>query len=211
MSQRLQFVDFHYFAIKTSVYEIFRDYLDSKISLSEEQHEWIRCNSCVKKLRKKQYLLQEGDHWKHNAFVTKGLIRTYSVDEKGFEHVIAFAMENWWCGDREALLSGQKSRFNIDAIEQSELVLIEKEKFDAFCKEIPAFNDMVNTIIQRSFIASQNRILDSICFSVQEKYENFVRKYPSFAVRIPQNMIASYLGITRETLSRVRHRVANKS
>jgi CRP-like cAMP-binding protein len=196
---------------KLSVYEVFRDYLDSKILLTEAQHELIRSSSIVKKLRKKQYLLQEGDTWKYNAFVSKGLIRTYSVDEKGFEHVISFAMENWWAGDREALLSGQPSRFNIDAIEGSEIVLIEKGKFDTICKEIPAFNDMVLTIIQRSFIASQNRIHDSISFSVQEKYENFVRKYPSFATRVPQNMIASYLGITRETLSRVRHKTAKKS
>ena len=106
------------------MYEVFKTYLDSKISLTEEQHEYIRSKCTVKKLRKKQYLLQEGDTWKYNAFVSKGLIRTYSVDEKGFEHVISFAMENWWAGDREALLSGQPSRFNIDAIEESEIVMI---------------------------------------------------------------------------------------
>ena len=193
------------------MYEVFKNYLDSKISLTEDQHEWIHSKSMVKKLRKKQFLLQEGDVWRNHAFISKGLVRTYSVDEKGFEHVVSFAMENWWAGDRESLMSGQPSRFNIDAIEDSEIVLFENQKFETICKEIPAFNDMVNTIIQRSFNASQNRIHDAISSSVQVKYENFVRKYPSFASRVPQNMIASYLGITRETLSRVRHKAAKKS
>jgi CRP-like cAMP-binding protein len=193
------------------VYEAFKSYLDSKISLTEEQHEWIYSKSVVKKLRKRQYLLQEGDIWKNHAFVTMGLVRTYSVDEKGLEHVIAFAMENWWTGDRESLLSGQPSRFNIDAIEDSEIVLIEKHKFETICSEIPAFNDMVNCIIDRSFVASQKRIHDAISTPVEEKYANFIQRYPSFAARVPQNMIASYLGITRETLSRIRHKAAKKS
>jgi CRP-like cAMP-binding protein len=87
------------------VYEVFKSYLDDKISLTEQQHEWIYSKAVVKKLRKKQYLLQEGDVWKSHAFVSKGLVRTYSVDEKGVEHVIAFAMENWWTGDRESSIN----------------------------------------------------------------------------------------------------------
>jgi CRP-like cAMP-binding protein len=193
------------------VYEVFKTYLDSKISLTPEQHEWIYSKSVVKKLRKKQYLLQEGDTWKNHAFVSKGLVRTFSVDEKGVEHVIAFAMESWWTGDRESLLSGQPSRFNIDAIEDSEIILIEKQKFETICKEIPAFNDMVNAIIDRSFVASQKRIHDAISTESEERYANFVERYSSFVARIPQNMIASYLGITRETLSRIRGKASKKS
>jgi CRP-like cAMP-binding protein len=193
------------------MYDVFKAYLDGKIPLTNEQHDWIRSCSVTKKLRKNQYLLQEGDVWQKHAFVSKGLVRTYSIDEKGSEHVIAFAMENWWTGDRESLLSGKPSRFNIDAIEGSEIVLIDDQKFSAICKEIPAFNDMQNAIIQRSFVASQNRIHDSISVSADEKYKNFVGKYPSFATRIPLNMIASYLGITRETLSRIRHKAVKKS
>jgi CRP-like cAMP-binding protein len=192
------------------VYEVFKNYLDNQITLTAEQHDWIRSTCVLRKLRKKQHLLQEGETWKYNAFVTKGLIRTYSVDNNGFEHIVAFAMENWWAGDREAIITGQPSRFNIDAIEESELVMIEKLKFDTICKEIPSFNDMVNRIIQRSFIASQDRIHDTISFSGREKYEHFVNKNPSLAARVPQNMIASYLGITRETLSRIRHKAAKK-
>ena len=193
------------------MYEVFKAYLDNKIPLTEEQHEWIRSQSVVKKIRKKQFLLQEGDHWNKKAFVSKGLFRTYSVDERGFEHVISFAMENWWVGDREALLSGQPSRYNIDAIEDSEIVLIQKSAFDVINREVPDFHVMVNTILERSYVAAQNRIHESISTPVEERYLNFVERYPSLATRVPLNMIASYLGITRETLSRIRHKAAKKS
>lgn len=192
------------------MYDIFQQYLDSKISLSEEQSEFIRSLSTVKKLRKKQYLLQEGDVWKYNAFVTKGCLRTYSVNEKGLDHIIGFAIENWWTGDRESLTTGEPSRFNIDAVEDCEVVLITQPNFEIICKEISSFNDMVNAILQKSFIVAQNRIHAALSYTAEEKYLNFVSKYPGFANRIPQSMIASYLGMTPETLSRIRSQTARK-
>nr|WP_255695616.1 Crp/Fnr family transcriptional regulator [Pedobacter sp. MC2016-14] len=158
----------------------------------------------IKKLRKKQYLLQEGDVWKYNAFITHGCLRTYSVDEKGHEHNLSFSIENWWVGDRESLQTGQPSLYNIDAIEDSEIALISKINFDLLCQELPAFNAMVNSILQKSFIASQKRIHSFISLSAEEKYLKFLAQYPQLVNRVPQGMIASYLGITPETLSRVR-------
>ncbi|WP_207531596.1 Crp/Fnr family transcriptional regulator [Desertivirga arenae] len=192
------------------MYEVFQSYLNSKIKLSEDQSKYIQSLSTIKKLRKRQYLLQEGDIWKYNAFVCSGCLRTYSLDDKGYEHIIGFAIENWWLGDRESLLSGEPSRFNIDAIEDSQILLITKENFDKICQEIPPFNNMVNSILQHSFIASQNRIHAAISYSAEEKYLNFVNKYPALANRVPQSMIASYLGITPETLSRVRNQSVKK-
>jgi CRP-like cAMP-binding protein len=124
--------------------------------------------------------------------------------------VLSFAVENWWTGDRESLLSGNPSRFNIDAIEDAEIVLINKVNFDQICKEIPVINEMVNAILQKSFVASQNRIHAAISLSAEAKYLNFIEKYPDFVLRIPQHMIASYLGITAETLSRVRKTTSKK-
>ncbi|WP_431241439.1 Crp/Fnr family transcriptional regulator [Flavobacterium sp. P21] len=192
------------------MYEVFQNYLNSKITLTDSESELIKSVAVIKKLRKKQYLMQEGDVWNYNAFITKGCVRTYSVDDKGIEHVLSFAVENWWTGDRESLLSGEPSRFNIDAIEDSEIVLIRKADFDMLCKEITVFNDMVNLILQRSFVASQNRIHSAISYTAEEKYLNFIQKYAGFALRMPQNMIASYLGITPETLSRIRNQSAKK-
>ncbi|MGM9476944.1 Crp/Fnr family transcriptional regulator [Pedobacter sp. GSP4] len=192
------------------MYEVFQHYVEQKAALSPSESDRIRSLAVIKKLRKKQYLLQEGDVWKYNAFITKGCLRTYSVDERGNEHVIGFGTENWWMGDRESLLSGAPSSYNIDAIEDSELVLFTKTNFDLLTNEIPAFNAMVNAILQRSFIASQNRINASLSFTAEEKYLNFLQKYPGFATRIPQAMIASFLGMTPETLSRIRTQTLKK-
>lgn len=190
--------------------EVFKKYILEKSKVSEEEMEQIIKASQVKKLRKRQYLLQEGDVWKYNAFVTKGCVRTYTVDEKGAEHIINFAVENWWTGDRESLASGEPSIFNIDALEDAELVLINKSSFDTLCAEIPAFNDLINGILQKSFIVSQNRIHTFISLSAEDKYLNFLQKFPHLPMRVPQGMIASYLGITPETLSRIRNQTARK-
>lgn len=176
------------------MYDIFKTYINSKTTVSDEEFAWIRSLGSTKKLRKKQYLLQEGDIWKHNAFVAEGCLRIYKVDEKGFEHILKFAIENWWTGDRESLVSGMPSKFNIDAIEDSGIILFSKHNFEMICKEVSAFDSMVNTILHKSFIASENRVQAMISDTAEEKYLDFLKQYPDIAARIPQGMIASYLG-----------------
>ena len=190
--------------------EVFKNYIRERSSVSEDELTQVESVCQIKKVRRRQYLLQEGDVWKYNAFVTKGCLRTYTIDEKGNDHIINFAVENWWTGDRESLASGQPSMYNIDALEDSEVVLITKTNFDKLCEEIPAFNTMVNAILQKSFIVAQNRIYTFISLSAEEKYIKFLEKYPHLAKRVPQSMIASYLGITAETLSRIRKQTARK-
>ncbi|WP_439697912.1 Crp/Fnr family transcriptional regulator [Mucilaginibacter sp. AW1-7] len=194
------------------MYETFQRYIDDRATLTDAEKEMIRSVAVIKKIRKRQYLLQAGDVWKYDAFVSSGCLRTYSVDEKGNEHIIGFSIENWWCGDRESLLSRQPARFNIDAIEDSELVLFTHSNFEILCRDIPALDQMVNTILNKSFVTQQNRINAALSYTAEEKYLNFVKKYPEFALRVPQSMIASYLGMTPETLSRIRTQTArNKS
>lgn len=192
------------------MYDVFQQYLDSKIQLTQAEKELIQSVSIAKKLRKKQYLLQEGDVWKFHAFITKGCMRTYAVDDKGLEHIIYFGVENWWIGDRESLLSQMPTHFNIDAIEDSELVLFTNPNFEMICEKVPAFKDMVHAIISKSLNVNQSRILSNISKTAEEKYLDFVHKYDQFAMRIPQAMIASFLGIKPETLSRIRNSVSKK-
>jgi CRP/FNR family transcriptional regulator len=192
------------------MYGVFQKYMNCKIELSPEQSDWIKSLSVVKKLRKRQYLLQEGDICTQHAFVSKGCLRSYSVDCDDKEHIVKFAIENWWIGDRDSLQSGEPAKLNIDAVEDSEVVLFSKQDFDLICQKIPVFNDMVNNLLQSAYNASQNRILANISLSSCEKYEYFLQRYPGFALRIPQSMIASYLGISPETLSRVRGQIVSK-
>ncbi|MDI9877614.1 Crp/Fnr family transcriptional regulator [Flectobacillus rivi] len=196
--------------LESTIFDSFIKYLHASITLSDVEIEMIRAVAIQKKLRRRQYLLQEGDTWKYNAFVCKGFLKTFTVDDKGQEHIMNFSPENYWTGDRESLMNASPSKYNIDAIEDSEIILIEKNNFDNLCQNIPQLNNLVNTILQRSFIVSQSRINANISLSAEEKYEYFLTKFPLIANRIPQHMIASYIGITPETLTRIRRNSAKK-
>lgn len=186
------------------MFEIFQKYLHSKGAFTDEDIAMIAAKSFHKRLRRRQYLLQEGDVWKHYAFVCRGCLRSYRVNDRGDEHILKFSVENWWAGDRESLLTGKPSQYNIEAMEDSELIMFTKEDFEMLCKQIPAFGEMVNLLVHRSYIASQNRVHADISYSSEEKYFRFIEQYPEIFKRVPLHMIASYLGISPETLSRIR-------
>jgi CRP-like cAMP-binding protein len=188
------------------MFAVFEEYLVSKAAFTPAEIQQIQAVSTLKNLYKRQFLLQAGEVWFYNAFVTSGCLRTYTIDAKGAEHIINFAVENWWTGDRQSLTSGQPATYNIDAVEDSTVLLIKREDFDQLRHDIPALNELVNNILHNSFLNSQNRIHAAISYSAEEKYRDFLRKYPAFALRIPQHMVASYLGMTTETLSRVRRK-----
>jgi len=192
------------------MFENFAQYLKKNASLTDNEIEQFRAKTITKKLRKRQYLLQEGDICHYNSFVAKGCMRLYRVGDNGAEHILRFAVENWWIADYESYNSGEPAKNNVDALEDSELILIRKSDLDDFVKTIPNFQRFKERLDARSYDASQNRILSNISDTAEKRYENFIKKYPDFFNRVPLHMIASYLGLTRETLSRIRSNYAKQ-
>lgn len=188
------------------MFEVFSSYLKEKAGLNEEELDQVRVVTINKKLRKRQYLLQEGDVCHYNCFVVKGCLRNYRVSEDGNEHILRFGVENWWVSDPESYNNDTPSKNNIDALEDSELLLIEKQDFNNLLNKIPDFKDFIFKLKAKSFDASQNRIMSNISDTAEEKYSNFIKAYPDIFNRVPLHMIASYLGVSRETLSRIRNR-----
>lgn len=159
------------------------------------------------RIRKKQYFLQEEEICKYVGFIIKGAMRQYSVDEKGVEHMVQLYLENYWVSDRESAVMLTPSKYYIDAWEETELLRITVADMLELIEKIPSFGKMTRQMDQRSFIVSQRRVNSTITYSAEKRYEEFAENHPQFLQRFPQHLIASFLGITKETLSRIRKQV----
>jgi CRP-like cAMP-binding protein len=180
-------------------------------SLSEKEGELIRNAFVPKKIRKRQYFLQEGEVCKYFAFIVKGAMRQYTVDDKGVEHFVHLSIENWWAGDRESFVTLTPSIYNIDAWEDTELLLITRTDFLNLMNLIPVIAEMIRKLDEKDFIAAQRRLNAFISMSAEKRLVDFERIYPEFEQRFPQHIIASYLGVTKVTLSRIRKQTMKKS
>lgn len=190
------------------MFELLLKSIKEKISISKEEFDFCKTLFIPKKLRKRQYLLQEGDVCRYTSFVEKGMLRTFTVDEKGNEPILQFSMEGWWISDLYSFLTDEPSRYNIEALEDCELLLITKENWDVLLEKIPAFERYFRILIQNNLIATQRRLMSSLSETAEEKYTQLINNFPGCIQRVPQHMIASYLGITPETLSRIRSQIA---
>ena len=177
---------------------------------SESELELIKSAFTPKKLKRKQFFLQEGDVCKYFAFIVKGAMRQYLIDEKGVNHIVHLGIENWWMGDRESWVMLKPSIYNIDAWEDTEMLLITRADTLKLVCQIPIFNEMVRGMDERNNIATQKRITSSISLTAEKRYTDFIANHPDFLQRFPQHIIASYLGITKDTLSRVRKQAFKK-
>jgi CRP-like cAMP-binding protein len=192
------------------MFELLHQKIASIIAIKDEEFDYLKSLFIPKKLRKRQYFLQEDEVCKYQAFVEKGILRSYTVDEKGSEHILQFASEGWWMADLSSYLTNEPSFLNVDAIEESELLLITKPSWEEAMKKIPALEHYFRIILQNHLIATQKRLLQSLSETAEEKYIRFMNTYRECLTRVPQHMIASYLGIKRETLSRVRKQMAEQ-
>lgn len=184
--------------------------IQEKVILTQDEITLCKTFFIPKKLRKKQVLLQEGDICVYNAFVEKGILRSFSIDEKGNEHIVQFAIEGWWITDLSSFLTNSNSIYTIEALEDSELLLLTMEARESLMNRIPMFETYQRLLLQNAYIANQARINSALTKTAEEKYINLGITFPGIVNRVPQHMVASYLGLKPETLSRVRKQISNR-
>lgn len=191
------------------MFDLLFEKFSDKIALTDEEKQLSKTFFTPKKLRKKQYLLQEGDVCKYIAFVEKGILRSYTLDDKGNEHIIQFAFEGWWISDQYSFFTGEPSIYTIDALEDCELLLLSRSSEEQMLEKIPKFERYFRILLQNSLISIQRRLVSNLSHSAEEKYTELIGSCPTIPKRVPQHMMASYLGITPETLSRIRKKIAS--
>jgi len=192
------------------MFEVLFQKLEGKVELSEEEKQLCKSFFIPKKLRKRQYILQEGDVCKYITFVEKGMLRSYTIDEKGSEHIMQFAFEGWWISDQFSFLTGEPAIYTIEALEDSELLLLSRPAEEQLLQKIPKFEKYFRILLQNSLIATQRRLISSLSQGAEERYQQLINVCPTIPQRVPQHMMASFLGITPETLSRIRKQMSAK-
>lgn len=173
----------------------------------------IKCSPFYqeKRYKKGEILMSEGEICHHTFFVEKGLLRMYSIDKNGKEHIIQFAPEKWIVSDRSSLYFNEKTKYYIDAIEDSEVILLQNDFFQELKEEFPYSSKNNEILLQKHIRNLQSRVNSLLAESAEERYLNFIKMYPDLLLRVPQWMVASYLGITPESLSRVRKELAKRN
>ncbi|MFT3823867.1 MAG: Crp/Fnr family transcriptional regulator [Chitinophagaceae bacterium] len=180
------------------------------IQLTEEELELFHSLLKLKKVKKKQYLLQEGEICNFEAFILKGCIRTYFLSPDGTETILMFAVEDWWVSDIGSFTEQRPSNMFIETMEDCELLTIDYKNKGILFEKIPKFEKFFRLLVQRSLTVLQQRFYASVSQTAEERYLAFIEKYPSLVQRVPQHQIARYLGVSPEFLSKVRSTLYKK-
>lgn len=185
------------------MYTLLLSHIAQHIRLSTEEETYFTGLLKKKKLKRKQFLVQEGEINTYQAFVTEGCLRSYSIDKNGFEHIQQFAPPNWWIGDMYSLLSQKPGTLYIDAIFDSEIILLLRTDLDKLYQTVPKFERYFRILAENSLASYQHRLMDNLGLSAKDRYNNFCRSYPSLIESLPQKQVAAYIGVTPEFLSKM--------
>ena len=160
--------------------------------------------------KKKEFVLRSGEVCKYEVFVTKGCLKNYTIDNNGVEHIGMFAIEDWWTGDMHSFINQTPAACFIEALEDTEVLLISKQSLETLYESVPKFERFFRILFQNSLVTQVQRVNQSIAYTAEERYLNFIKKYPKLEQRIRQKQMAAYLGITPEFLSVLRKKTAKK-
>ncbi len=180
------------------------------ISLTAEEEAYFVSFLQYRKIKKKHFLYQEGEVNRSQVFVVEGCLRSYSVDRNGFEHVLQFAPPGWWIGDIQSMIRQEPGTLYIDAVDDSEIILLLKTDLEKIYTAIPKFERFFRLLAENALAAYQHRLVGSLSLPAKERYENFCRLYPSLIQRLPQKQVASYIGVTPEFLSKMLNQPARE-
>jgi len=193
-----------------SGFDSLQTYLQARATFSEQDFIFIKSLFICRTLRAGESLHQAGEVARYAAFVARGCLRSYVIDPKGKEHIVMFAPETWWLADNISLATKTPSQYFVDAIEDSDVLLIEPASHEKLVEKVPAYAAAFRKGLQRHSAAKDQRIVKSLSSSAEERYLDFLSTYPSIATRVPQWMVASYLGVSPETISRIRKKLSRK-
>ena len=190
--------------------ELLKNNICKHISLSDDELTGFCGLFKNKMISKKSFLLREGEICKFEGFVTKGLFRVFHIDNNGFEQVLYFALENWWITDMDSFTNEKSSNLYIEALEDSEVLLISKKDKEFAYNNIPKIEKLFRVMTQKTHIALQRRMIDNLSKTADQRYIDFITKYPQLLQRLTNLQIAAYLGISHEFLSKIRKKLSNK-
>lgn len=192
-------------------YSKIKNYIARHIQLTEEEETYFVSLLRITKVKKKQFIVQPEFTCKYRNYVVKGVMRAYLIDNKAQEHTLAFAVEDWWITDYNSYINQEPATLFVEALEDTILIQIDYNAEQLLMQTIPKFERFFRIITQRSFAFLQKRMLSNLSKSAEERYEEFIGKYPSIANRIPQYALASYLGFSTEFLSKIRNKRTKKN
>jgi CRP-like cAMP-binding protein len=178
--------------------------LSKYVTLTEEEKSVVLSLYSHKKYRKHQFILQEGDIARYESFIISGLTRTYEIDERGQEHIVQFGIEDWWVGDLYSYLTETPTIYNIDCLEDTEVLHITRADHELLYEKVPKLERHFRLLIQNAFITTVRRLSSTLTKTAAERYSEFLERYPHISQRVPNHQIAAYLGITPQSLSRIR-------
>ena len=185
--------------------------ISKHIALSKQEEEYFLSLLKPRKLKKRQFLFHENEVVSCISFVNKGCLRSYAIDDNGFEHILQFAPEDWWIGDMASAVYEVNSKLNIDAIDDTEVLMLSRQDQLKLFEEIPKFERFFRIIIEKSIAGMQQRLINNLSLTAKQRYEYFCKSYPSWVGHIPQKNIASYIGVTPEFLSKMKAESLKKS